>query len=65
MIAPTTALVRRSGRKQWRYSSTVQELDCQLRARQDYEQRSGTATCALGSGFWELKAIKECPTTQA
>ena len=58
VIAPTTALIRRKGRRQWRYSPTVQELDCQLRARQDYEQRSGEATYSLGAGFWELRAIK-------
>jgi hypothetical protein len=58
VIAPTTALIRRKGRRQWRYSPTVQELDCQLRARQDYEQRSGDANYSLGAGYWELRTIK-------
>lgn len=58
VIAPTTALIRRKGRRQWRYTTAVQELDCQLRARQDYEQRNGDASYSLGAGYWELRTIK-------
>ena len=59
VVAPQQALIRRKGRKQWHYSPACQELDCQLKARQDHEQRSGSASYRLGAGFWELRAIRD------
>ncbi|WP_411877302.1 hypothetical protein [Vulcanococcus limneticus] len=58
-IAPQTLLLRRPGRKQWRYSLSCKELECQLKARQTYEQHSGEATCSLGASFWELRSVKD------
>ena len=59
VVAPQQALIRRKGRKQWHYSPACQELDCQLKARQDHEQRTGSASYRLGAGFWELRAIRD------
>ena len=59
VVAPQTALIRRKGRKQWHYTPACQELDCQLKARQDHEQRSGSATYRLGAGFWELRNLRD------
>ena len=59
VVAPQTALIRRKGHKQWHYTPACQELDCQLKARQDHEQRSGSATYRLGAGFWELRAVRD------
>ena len=42
-IKPDLLLYRRAGRKQWHYSLSCQELECQLKARQAYEQQSGEA----------------------
>ncbi|MCP9793461.1 hypothetical protein [Vulcanococcus limneticus] len=58
-IAPQTLLLRRPGRKQWRYSLSCKELECQLKARQTYEQHSGEATCSLGASFWEVRSFKD------
>jgi hypothetical protein len=59
VVAPQQALIRRKGRRQWHYSPACQELDCQLKARQDHEQRTGSASYRLGAGFWELRAIRD------
>lgn len=58
LVGTGLALIRRSGRRQWRYSTACQELDCQLKARQGYEQSSGEARCSLGPAFWELRSLK-------
>ncbi|WP_411871950.1 hypothetical protein [Vulcanococcus limneticus] len=58
-IAPQTLLLRRPGRKQWRYSLSCKELECQLKARQTYEQHSGEASYSLGASFWEVRSIKD------
>jgi len=34
------------------------QIECQLKARQSYEQQSGLATYALGAAFWEVRPIK-------
>ena len=57
-ISPSAVLFRRPGRKQWRYSLACAELDCQLKARQAYEQQSGDASCSYGASFWEVRAGK-------
>lgn len=57
-LAPGVVLHRRSGRRQWRYSLAVQELEAQLKARQVYEQGSGQASSSYGSAFWELRIAK-------
>jgi hypothetical protein len=57
-ITPELVLNRRAGRKQWSYSLDCKQIECQLKARQSYEQQSGLATYALGSSFWEVRPIK-------
>ena len=56
----TTDLVlnRRPGRKQWTYSIDCKEIECQLKARQSYEQQSGVASYSVGAAFWEVRAGK-------
>jgi hypothetical protein len=56
-ITPELVLNRRAGRKQWSYSLDCKQIECQLKARQSYEQQSGLATYALGA-FWEARPIK-------
>ena len=58
-IAPQTLLVRRPGRRQWRYSLSCKEIECQLKARQAYEQQSGDASYSLGAAFWEVRSVKD------
>ena len=57
-ITPDLVLNRRAGRKQWSYSLDCKQIECQLKARQSYEQQSGLATYALGTAFWEVKPSK-------
>jgi hypothetical protein len=57
-ITPDLALNRRPGRKQWTYSIDCKEIECQLKARQSYEQQSGLASYSLGAAFWEVRASK-------
>ena len=57
-ITPELVLNRRAGRKQWSYSLDCKQIECQLKARQSYEQQSGLATYALGSAFWEVRPAK-------
>lgn len=57
-ITPELVLNRRPGRKQWTYSIDCKEIECQLKARQSYEQQSGLASCSLGAAFWEVRASK-------
>jgi hypothetical protein len=57
-LQPHVLLTRRAGRKQWLYSPSCQELECQLKARQQYEQSIGSAQCSLGASFWELRLSK-------
>jgi hypothetical protein len=57
-ITPDLVLNRRAGRKQWSYSLDCKQIECQLKARQSYEQQSGLATYALGSAFWEVRPAK-------
>ena len=57
-ITPDLVLNRRAGRKQWSYSLDCKQIECQLKARQSYEQQSGLATYALGAAFWEVRPIK-------
>ncbi|QCH15527.1 hypothetical protein CB0101_11900 [Synechococcus sp. CB0101] len=57
-ITPDLVLNRRPGRKQWTYSSDCKEIECQLKARQSYEQQSGLASYSLGAAFWEVRASK-------
>ena len=57
-VGPELVLNRRPGRRQWSYSLACAELDCQLKARQAYEQQSGDATCSYGAAFWELRSVK-------
>jgi len=57
-VSPDLLLNRRSGRRQWSYSLSCRELECQLKARQAYEQQSGEATYSLGAAFWELRSSK-------
>ena len=49
---------RRPGRKQWTYAIDDKEIECQLKARQSYEQQSGLASYSLGAAFWEVRASK-------
>ncbi len=51
-------LNRRPGRKQWSYSIECKEIECQLKARQSYEQQSGVASYSVGVAFWEVRAGK-------
>jgi len=57
-ITPDLVLNRRAGRKQWSYSLDCKQIECQLKARQSYEQQSGLATYALGAAFWEVRPAK-------
>ena len=57
-ITPELVLNRRPGRKQWTYSIDCKEIECQLKARQSYEQQSGLASYSLGAAFWEVRASK-------
>ena len=57
-ITPDLVLNRRPGRKQWSYSIDCKEIECQLKARQSYEQQSGVASYSVGAAFWELRAGK-------
>jgi hypothetical protein len=57
-ITPDLVLNRRPGRKQWSYSIDCKEIECQLKARQSYEQQSGLASYSLGAAFWEVRASK-------
>ena len=57
-ITPELVLNRRAGRKQWSYSLDCKQIECQLKARQSYEQQSGLATYALGTAFWEVRPTK-------
>ena len=51
-------LNRRPGRKQWTYSIDCKEIECQVKARQSYEQQSGVASYSVGAAFWEVRASK-------
>jgi hypothetical protein len=57
-ITPELVLNRRPGRKQWTYSIDCKEIECQLKARQSYEQQSGVASYSMGAAFWEVRAGK-------
>ena len=57
-ITPELVLNRRPGRKQWIYSIDCKEIECQLKARQSYEQQSGLARYNVGAAFWEMRAGK-------
>ena len=57
-ITPDLVLNRRPGRKQWSYSIDCKEIECQLKARQSYEQQSGLASYSVGAAFWEARASK-------
>ena len=57
-ITPDLVLNRRAGRKQWSYSIDCKEIECQLKARQNYEQQSGLASYSLGAAFWEVRPTK-------
>jgi hypothetical protein len=57
-ITPELVLNRRPGRKLWTYSIDCKEIECQLKARQSYEQQSGLASYSLGAAFWEVRASK-------
>ena len=57
-ITPDLVLNRRPGRKQWTYSIDCKEIECQLKARQSYEQQSGVASYSVGSAFWEVRTGK-------
>jgi hypothetical protein len=57
-ITPDLVLNRRPGRKQWTYSIACKEIECQLKARQSYEQQSGLASYSLGAAFWEVRSGK-------
>ncbi len=57
-ITPDLVLNRRQGRKQWSYSIDCKEIECQLKARQRYEQQSGLASYSLSTAFWEVRASK-------
>jgi hypothetical protein len=57
-ITPDLVLNRRPGRKQWSYSIDCKEIECQLKARQSYEQQSGVASYSVGAAFWEVRANK-------
>lgn len=55
-ITPDLVLNRRPGRKQWSYSIDCKEIECQLKARQSYEQQSGLASYSVGAAFWDIRA---------
>ena len=55
-ITPDLVLNRRPGRKQWSYSIDCKEIECQLKARQSYEQQSGIASYSVGAAFWDIRA---------
>ena len=55
-ITPDLVLNRRPGRKQWSYSIDCKETECQLKARQSYEQQSGIASYSVGAAFWDIRA---------
>jgi hypothetical protein len=57
-ITPDLVLNRRAGRKQWSYSIDCKEIECQLKARQSYEQQSGLASYSFGAAFWEVRPTK-------
>ncbi|MFM2172735.1 MAG: hypothetical protein RLZZ54_662 [Cyanobacteriota bacterium] len=57
-ITPDLGLNPRPGRKQWSYSIECKEIECQLKARQSYEQQSGAASYSVGAAFWEVRAAK-------
>jgi hypothetical protein len=57
-ITPDLVLNRRPGRKQWSYSIECKAIECQLKARQSYEQQSGVASYIVGAAFWEVRAGK-------
>ena len=57
-ITPELVLNRRPGRKQWSYSIDCKEIECQLKARQSYEQQSGVAIYSVGAAFWEVRGGK-------
>ena len=57
-ITPDLVLNRRPGRKQWTYSIDCKAIECQLKARQSYEQQSGVASYSVGAAFWEVRAGK-------
>ena len=57
-ITPDLVLNRRAGRKQWSYSIDCKEIECQLKARQSYEQQSGLASYTVGAAFWEVRPTK-------
>ena len=57
-MKPEPVLHRRPGRRQWSYSLTCTELDCQLKAHQADEQRSGDATCSYAAALWELRSVR-------
>ena len=55
---PDLVLKRRQGRKQWTYSIDCKAIECQLKARQRYEEQSGLASYSLSAAFWEVRASK-------
>ena len=55
-ITPELMLLRRPGRKQWSYTLESKQLECQLKARQSYEQQCGLASYTLGAAFWEVRS---------
>jgi len=55
-ITSELVLLRRPGRKQWSYTLESKQLECQLKARQSYEQQCGLASYTLGSSFWEVRS---------
>jgi hypothetical protein len=55
-ITPELVLLRRPGRKQWSYTLESKQLECQLKARQSYEQQCGLASYTLGAAFWEVRS---------
>ena len=57
-ITPDLVLNRRPGRKQWTYPIDCKAIECQLKARQSYEQQSGVASYSVGAAFWEMRAGK-------
>jgi hypothetical protein len=57
-ITPDLVLNRRAGRKQWSYSVDCKQIECQLKARQSYEQQSGLASYSVGASFWEVRACR-------
>ena len=57
-ITPELVLNRRPGRKQWSYSIDCKEIECQLKARQNFEQQCGLASYTVGAAFWEVRACR-------